>query len=70
MPYEMGRGREARRRKTYAPEQLAMAVEAVNSGLCTIRHAQKTFGVPRSTIFGVIYRMKKQFASSTQNLPQ
>lgn len=42
-------------------------MEAVKSGRCTIRHAQNTFGVPRSTIFGVLYRMKKQLATSYQN---
>ncbi|VDI43381.1 Hypothetical predicted protein [Mytilus galloprovincialis] len=49
-----------KRTRTYSPEQLALAVEAVNSKQCTIRAAQEMFGVPRSTIFGVIYRMKKK----------
>jgi hypothetical protein len=69
-PNIRGRGlgiRRIKRNKTYTPEQLAWAVEAVKSGRCTIRHAQNTFGVPRSTIFGVLYRMKKQLASSYQN---
>lgn len=59
--------RRIKRNKTYTPEQLAWAVEAVRSGQCTIRHAQNTFGVPRSTIFGTLYRMKKQLTSLYQN---
>ncbi|KAF6213605.1 hypothetical protein GE061_011326 [Apolygus lucorum] len=54
------------KRRRYSEESLQKATEAVKQGLMSQKHAEKTFGVPRSTIQ---FRLSDKFSRSALGRP-